>query len=377
MISPDRGAIAFAERVLTLLDEGSFTATYKYAVLLALMDLCLEQSTHTGAAPSSVTTAQLAEKVLALYWPHTVSFTPARAEGARVLYQNQPTRRGSRRSGQAAIVTAIGRFREKHALDPSAPLSRARARHPKRFATLLRTIEWKLVEMPLPRLQTIGNYEDAFIYRINWSREITRGVFNDPAQFDNAIRFVGPAAEHLVTLSGLLRPLIQRQWAAMVARFNHDLVQDAELEQFLFGVQRIPLGPVREPLIEIQRGQCFYCAQRLRGDTQIDHFIPWARYPNNAIENLVAAHERCNLNKSDHLAATGHVAHWTEHLAHAAHPLQQAANDAGWESNAGRTLSVARALYLRLPPDVPLWSAPKRFEPAQPKRLREALGVER
>ena len=34
--------IAFAERVLTLLDDGSFTATYKYAVLLGLTDLCLE-----------------------------------------------------------------------------------------------------------------------------------------------------------------------------------------------------------------------------------------------------------------------------------------------------------------------------------------------
>lgn len=38
----DRGAIGFAEKVLGLLDEGRFTATYKFAVLLGLMDLCLE-----------------------------------------------------------------------------------------------------------------------------------------------------------------------------------------------------------------------------------------------------------------------------------------------------------------------------------------------
>jgi hypothetical protein len=37
-----RGAIAFAERVLELLDEGRYTATYKYPVLLALIDVCLE-----------------------------------------------------------------------------------------------------------------------------------------------------------------------------------------------------------------------------------------------------------------------------------------------------------------------------------------------
>ena len=32
-----RGAIGFAEKVLELLDEGRYTATYKYALLLALM----------------------------------------------------------------------------------------------------------------------------------------------------------------------------------------------------------------------------------------------------------------------------------------------------------------------------------------------------
>jgi hypothetical protein len=33
----ERGAIRFAEKVLALLDEGQFTATYKYAVLLGLL----------------------------------------------------------------------------------------------------------------------------------------------------------------------------------------------------------------------------------------------------------------------------------------------------------------------------------------------------
>ena len=78
---PDRGAIAFAEKLLTVLAEGRFTATYKYAVLLGLMDLGLEHSSRTGAAPTSVTTRQLAEKVLELYWPHTIPW--ARAPGAR------------------------------------------------------------------------------------------------------------------------------------------------------------------------------------------------------------------------------------------------------------------------------------------------------
>ena len=35
----ERSLIRFAEKVLALLDQGSFTATHKYAVLLGLLDL--------------------------------------------------------------------------------------------------------------------------------------------------------------------------------------------------------------------------------------------------------------------------------------------------------------------------------------------------
>jgi hypothetical protein len=65
-----RGIIGFAEKLLALLDEGRFTATYKYAVLIGLMDLCMENSLDSGLAPESVTTRQLAEKIIEIYWPH-------------------------------------------------------------------------------------------------------------------------------------------------------------------------------------------------------------------------------------------------------------------------------------------------------------------
>jgi hypothetical protein len=38
----DQSLIRFAEKVLALLDQGTFTATYKYAVLLGLMDQSME-----------------------------------------------------------------------------------------------------------------------------------------------------------------------------------------------------------------------------------------------------------------------------------------------------------------------------------------------
>jgi hypothetical protein len=365
---PDRGAIGFAEKLLMLLDEGHFTATYKYAVLLALMDLCLERSTKHGFAPDSVTTTQLAQKVLELYWPHAVPFDP---RTARILFQNQPFK--NRSGGQAAIVSAIVKFRERHAPDPSATLTRARQAQPKKLARLEREIEWKLVEMPLPRLQLIGDTEVAFIYRINWNRKITKKTFSDDRHFDNAIRFVGQASEYLVQLSGLLRPLIQRQWAAMVARFNDDIVQDAQLERFLFGVERIPLTPVREGLRDLQSGRCFYCQSRMRDKVEVDHFIPWARYPNNAIDNLVLAHSDCNQSKGDHLAAANHLRRWSERLSHHRDDLEEIATDARWEKAPERSIGVARAIYLRLPSGVRLWRAKSEFGALERGKIERAL----
>ncbi|MBW1683872.1 MAG: HNH endonuclease [Deltaproteobacteria bacterium] len=98
--------------------------------------------------------------------------------------------------------------------------------------------------------------------------------------------------DHLVRLAGLLRPLIQREWTVLVARFNQ--LADAELEQFLFGVDRASLTAVREPLRELAEGRCFYCGDRVRTRIEVDHFIPWARYPDNGLENLVVSDPGCN-----------------------------------------------------------------------------------
>lgn len=357
---PDRDAIAFAEQLLTLLGEGRYTATYKYAVLLALMDLCLEYSTRTGGAPSSLSTRQLAEKVLVLYWSHTLPFVSGERQ---VLQQNN--------NGQAKIVNLIRGFRDRHAPDPSANLARARVASPAEFERLVRDIEWKLVEMPLPRLQVIGNQEVRFIYAISWERGISKSEFNDKGRFDNLIRFVGHAGDHLVRLSGLLRPLIKREWASLVAGFN--ALPDSQLEQFLFGLDRASLTAVREPLRELAESRCFYCGHRVRTAYEIDHFIPWSRYPDNGLENLVLTDPGCNGRKLDHLAAADHVERWADRVERESGSFEAIANSAGWERHPAQTTGVARSIYLRLPEGVMLWKDGKNFVLADLSRLNRTF----
>ena len=351
-----RDPIEFAERCLALLDEGRFTATYKFAVLLALTDVCLEHTTRDGTAPAEIAVADLAERVVQLYWPQTSRFAPAEAD--LVLRQNT--------KGQAEIVSLIRRFRERSAADASQPLSQARAAAPGPYARLVRGVERRLKEMPLPRLQVLGQGEERFIYEYD---------FSGPAP--NTISLVGSAGDHLVQLSGLLRPLIQRRWSDMVRQINSAALDDPDLDGFLFGVDRISLDPVRAPLRELQDNRCFYCDRRMN-KADVDHFLPWARHPDNGIHNLVAAHPECNNAKRAFLAGREHVARWTSRF-DAALPLDGQLRDlavsTSWGQDSARTLSVGRGLYLGLRPTAKLWREKNVFEAAEPSALRALLAA--
>lgn len=221
--------LAFAERVLQVLDQGAFTATYKYAVLLGLLDLVLETANRDGEPATVVSTRQLAEKVVELYWPHTRDYAEL-PDGPAVLRQNR-----GQPGSQAEIVRAIQRFRARHAVDETAPLFRTRLTLGARFERLIDTIEWKLIQMPLPRLQRTEGRTGAFVYGIAWDETIGRAAVaayqrGEPAAFDNRIRLLPGVPGYLLRLNSLLRPLIYRQWTAEVASING--LPEARLGEF-------------------------------------------------------------------------------------------------------------------------------------------------
>jgi hypothetical protein len=354
-----RDVIRFAEKALLLLDEGGFTATYKFAVLLGLMDLCLEASARDGSPPEMVTTRQLAEKVIELYWPQTTQFD------GRVLRQN--------RRGQAEIVSLIEGFRAHREADPSAPLYRARSAAPDAYARLVEEVEWKLIEMPLPRLQRIGRSLDEFLYMIYWNDQIRRSEVRGD-EFDNRILFQPGASAWLVDLSGLLRPLVHRKWVGLVTQLNG--LPESDLEEFLFGRDRISLQPVRESLLQLQNGRCFYCGSGvILESADVDHFLPWSRHPDNGVQNLLVAHATCNRAKSDFLASADHVQHWSTRLSTHRNDLLRIARDANWENDEGRTLSVTRAIYAHLPDDARLWERGGIFVQLERAKIDVALGI--
>ncbi len=215
--------------------------------------------------------------------------------------------------------------------------------------------------MPLAKLQRFSTgttaTEDRFIYEFGWVDEVTSSVI-DAHGFDDRVFLRPNVGEWLQRLAPLLRPAIQNKWLDLIARRNSALLDQRQLDDFLFGAQRVSLRPVRDPLMDAQDGRCFYCDAKIGAKIAIDHFLPWSRHPLNLLDNLVATHDKCNAKKSASLAALEHVEHWIERFAEGSSTdtdLQAIAEGTKWPRSATRTLATGRAVYLWLPESSLLW----------------------
>lgn len=346
------------ERVLQILDDGSFTTTYKFAVLLGLVELCFEQGRREGAEPTTamVTTRQLADKVLALYWPQ-VRPHPASPEG---LLRQGNARPGA--VGGRTIPVLIDEWQRAHGAGAGLPYMRARSMPA--FGALWDAVERVLIKMPLPKLQRLGGGEALrLLYTIGWNdsdslpsdARITRYQRGEPTDFDNRIQLLPGVSEAFARLAPLLRSFIQQRWVEKVAALNPGENVATDLGQHLFGVDRIALGPVTRPLVALQGGCCFYCGRPLAGEVHIDHFLPWSRFPDNGLANLVAADARCNGAKRDFLADAPHLTDWQARLSAQAPVLTQIGREIAWDVGAERSRGAARSLYLALPENGRVW----------------------
>jgi hypothetical protein len=78
--------VQFLLRIQRLLIEGSFTATYKYALLLSLADIAVESGDDSGGL-LVVPISLVAEKYIAYYWRHAAPYI-AQSSGGVILRQN-------------------------------------------------------------------------------------------------------------------------------------------------------------------------------------------------------------------------------------------------------------------------------------------------
>lgn len=353
----------FLEKLLHLLDQGSFTTTYKYAVLLALIDLSV-QGAVGGHVPSALTVDQIAAQLIALYWRH------AAPDNAGLIQSTNVHRKGA---SQAEILSQIAKLRAATAPHDRFP-ERAQQANPAAYARALAEVGWIAMEKPLPRLQVIGARHDPFLFNIDWTVRKDHGLPPidpnaallsrdklDRGEITPIVRFVHGAADQLVVLAPMLRPILHRAWAGKVARIN-GFKDENQIEQRLFGQPaRETLKLIREPLWDLQSGRCFFCGGAVAlNRTQVDHLLPWSRCPDDSLENLVVADEACNRDKRDFLVQIELVERWVERPPSA---LDAIARDHDWPFHRERTRNAGAVLYGHLSPGTPVWRAVKTLEP--------------
>ena len=150
--------------------------------------------------------------------------------------------------------------------------------------------------------------------------------------------------------ASFIRSLARSGWIREVRgnpRNVYLIGQTDSLEEFLFGSERVALGSVREILLPLQEGRCFYCGERLAAAAHVDHFVPFALYPGNLAHNLVLAHAECNADKSDLLADLPHLERWHDRNARRGDELGAAMADRGVTGSLDSATGVARWAYGR------------------------------
>jgi len=314
---PER-QVQFLFNVQRLVSDGSFVATYKFALLLALADLAVERGDDTTES-LSLDTRDLAEKFVDLYWRQVLPWVPG---------SGSATGRLAQATGQgAAVLNRVAAAHEQ--FQGSIPRLR---RNKAAWGRLLREVARTIEVMPLWKLQTIGRDKLHFLYP-----NVGKG---------DRIELHGEAVYCLRRFRDLIGDMAETAWVRFVRRLprNHALLgEEADLREFLFGSDRSGLDVVRHLLREVDGNRCFYCGDTLRGEPVVDHFVPWSRYPLDLGHNFVLADARCNGGKLDRLAAFEHLERW---CARNARPDWTAALDARTlPHDARRTNRVARWAY--------------------------------
>ena len=274
--------IAYIQRMLV---EGDFSATYKYALLHAIADVCIEQPLQSEQVELKIDLATLTDKLIVLYWHHAVPFAPDKSGENALLKQNSGT--------QSKVISLLYECQQKNITHLQ------QLKQSKYYKTTHREVLNTLKKQPLWRLQKLSKQDVCFLYPHTNSNEyitLNAGIASCFRRFYDLVTYLAK--------SGWLQKI-------QSITYNKNLIGlSSELHDFLFGFDRNALTKAKPVLVELQSNNCFYCQKPMKNDVEVDHFIPFARYANDLGHNFVAAHRTCNNNKRDFLAAQQHRERW-------------------------------------------------------------------
>ncbi len=288
--------LEFLERIERILSRGRFTTTYKFALLLALTNIAVEQGTD-GNDPLEVDLDDVARQFLALYWNMARPYPRVH----EILKQSTNERKPS------TMISLL----ESASSNAASSYRRLRIFTQRRDALVIQARR-TLAKDVLYRLQSVaGNAKSA--------TEDERFLYGHPPDAAGcaklrAITLKPGIAACMRRLRGVIVAMVQARWALWIREHNAQLAADHKLESFLFGAERTDVSEYAARYYELQNGRCFYTRDRLAAPSagDVDHFIPWARYPFDSPFNLVLASRKVNNQFRDRLKSREDRALWAQ-----------------------------------------------------------------
>lgn len=274
--------LGFLSKLQRIFNEGEFVATYKYALIMSIADLCVDSGIHEEDQLLSF--SDLGGKFITYYWQQCQPFLRQSGKG-EVLFQSQ--------GKQASVISSIRDFRTRFPRETINTLH-----NHAEFPSLLRKVITTIRNQPVRYIQNIAGARDPFIFE-----QQKGGLLLNPG-VPYCFRRFHP----------LITKMARSQWIDHVRGISANasiLGPSDDLEAFLFSASRQALGSLRTGLIKL-RSNCLYCDRKVVDGGDVDHFVPFSLYPRDIAPNLVLAHASCNRSKSNNLASTEHLEQWLD-----------------------------------------------------------------
>ena len=312
----------FLRRIQWLLESSSYTSTYKFALLMTIVNLSIESGINDDSE-HSISYEQLAEQFVQLYWTQALPYSDQSSDS--VLRQSSTT-------GQASVINSILDLQHK---TKTTSLTIAHTQNIKLWQSTIKDISSTIKKYPAKYLQSA---EDKV------SREFLY-VYDSKSK----VIILKPGIAYCFTrFSKIINKLCQQYWTEFVRKNSRNQIyfsDDIDLQQFLFNQSRQSLKVLIPMLIDTQQGQCFYCYKPLRNNIEVDHFIPWSKYPIDTTHNFVLTDHSCNNSKRDYLAQELFYEKWLERNQRHGHTIAQEAKNIGFTTNQLRSETISQWAY--------------------------------
>lgn len=312
----------FLRRIQWLLESSSYTSTYKFALLMSTANLAIESGVNDDRE-CSISYQQLAEQFIQLYWTQALPFSDQSSDS---------TLRQSSTTGQASVINSILNLQHK---TQTTSLTIARTQNTKLWQSTIKDIASTIKKYPAKYLQsTEDKVSREFLYAYDSKSKVI---------------ILKPSIAYCFTrFSKIINKLCQQYWTEFVRKNRHNQIyfsDDIDLQDFLFNKSRQSLKLLIPILMDIQQRQCFYCNKPLNNNIEVDHFIPWSKYPIDTTHNFVLTDHKCNNSKRDYLAEELFYQKWLKRNQQHGNTIEQEAKNIGFMANQQRSETISQWAY--------------------------------